>query len=347
MTAPSGNPIVDAIRGGTAPERVRAAAARGALPVPRGTLVHLFVELLQDEIETIREAAQESLDGLGTEDINEALLDEDCPSEALLYFSKRAAREEALAERIAFHANTPVAAMTVLAAIGNASVVDLVLTNEERLLRQPGLLEKMMLNPALAPNQRGKLLELLDRAAKLAEKDAELTAEDDGAEESVEEEEDLEEVAKLLDVDVGDLLSVSEILGAEELEASEDPEIRSAFQRIVAMNTAKKAVLAMKGGREERLILVRDTNKVVALGVLKNPRITDTEVEGIAMMRNVNDEVLRVVGTTTGLGQELQGDPRADSTTQGRRRRSRDQLHPEIAEKGTSSIWPAAARSRS
>ena len=47
---------------------------------------------------------------------------------------------------------------------------------------------------------------------------------------------------------------------------------------------------------EERTILVRDTNKVVALSVLKNPRITEQEVESIAAMRNVSDEVLRAVG---------------------------------------------------
>jgi hypothetical protein len=52
----------------------------------------------------------------------------------------------------------------------------------------------------------------------------------------------------------------------------------------------------MKGGREERIILVRDTNKVVSLSVLKNPRITEGEVEMIAATRNVSDEILRNVG---------------------------------------------------
>jgi hypothetical protein len=41
---------------------------------------------------------------------------------------------------------------------------------------------------------------------------------------------------------------------------------------------------------------VRDTNKVVSLSVLKNPRITDAEVESIAAMRSVSDEILRNVG---------------------------------------------------
>ena len=297
MSASTENPIVDAIRAGTAPEHVRAAAARGALPIPRATLVQLFVRLLKDETETIRNDAQNSLDALGTEEITDALGDEACPAEALLFFSKRAAREEALAEHIAFHANTPVTALTVLAAKGNTAVVDLVLTNEERLLRQPGLLEKMMLNPALAQNQRGRLLELLDRAAKIA---AATETESDPTDDSVEEaeQESAEEIALLLDLDVGELLSASEILGAEELESSDDPVIRDAFQRIVRLNAAQKAVLALKGGREERRILVHDTNKVVSMGVIRNPRINEDEVERIAQMRNVSDDVLRLVGTT-------------------------------------------------
>jgi hypothetical protein len=53
--------------------------------------------------------------------------------------------------------------------------------------------------------------------------------------------------------------------------------------------------LAMKGDREARGILVRDSNKVVCSAVVKNPRITEQEVENIASMRTVADEVLRII----------------------------------------------------
>jgi hypothetical protein len=299
MSTSSGNPIVDAIRAGTAPQHVRAAAARGALPVPRATLIQLMVELLNDDVESIGLDARNSLDGLETDEIADALRDEDCPSQVLIYFSKQAAHEPLLAECVAFHPSEPTGAVTVLAALGNSAVLDLVLTNEELLLQHSGLLEKMMNNPALGPNQRGRLLELLARVAKIAvDETLEDGQEEASAEQPFEDEDDLEEVARLLEIDVGELLSASEILGAEELEASEDAEIRNAFQRIIRMNTAQKAILAMKGGREERTILIRDTNKVVSMGVLKNPRITDVEVESIAKMRNVNEEVLRLVGNT-------------------------------------------------
>jgi hypothetical protein len=51
----------------------------------------------------------------------------------------------------------------------------------------------------------------------------------------------------------------------------------------------------MKGDREARGILIRDSNKVVCSAVVKNPRITEQEIENIAAMRTVADEVLRII----------------------------------------------------
>jgi hypothetical protein len=289
--------IVESILSGHAPPHVRAAAARGALPLPRATLVRIFVALRQDDDEGVRAAAEASLGQLDAKAIEEVLAAADCSGDVLGYFAPRAARETGLAERIVFNRETPRSAMLTLAAKGNAPVIELVLTNQERLLSEPEVLELLIVNPMLRADQRGRILELLDRAAKLKEQ---ATAKSAGAEtrdaEEVEEV-DAEEMARLLDVDVGELLSASEILGAEELEASEDVELRSAFQRILNLTTAQKAILAMKGGREERQILIRDTNRVVALGVLKNGRITDDEIETIARMRNVTDVVLQTLGT--------------------------------------------------
>jgi hypothetical protein len=63
------------------------------------------------------------------------------------------------------------------------------------------------------------------------------------------------------------------------------------------LSTAQKAILAIKGGREERSILIRDTNRLVALAVLKNPRLPEGEIESIAGMRNVHEAVLRYIGS--------------------------------------------------
>jgi hypothetical protein len=54
----------------------------------------------------------------------------------------------------------------------------------------------------------------------------------------------------------------------------------------------------MKGTREERSILIRDPNKIVAVAVLSCPKMTETEVESIAKMASVSDEILRIIAST-------------------------------------------------
>ena len=51
----------------------------------------------------------------------------------------------------------------------------------------------------------------------------------------------------------------------------------------------------MKGTKEERSILVRDSTKLVALAVLESPKITDAEVEKFASQKNVLEAVLRQI----------------------------------------------------
>jgi hypothetical protein len=67
------------------------------------------------------------------------------------------------------------------------------------------------------------------------------------------------------------------------------------FQKIQTLSVSERIQLAMKGGREIRGILVKDSNKEVMLSVLENQRITDTEIEMIARSRSVPEEALRRV----------------------------------------------------
>jgi hypothetical protein len=54
----------------------------------------------------------------------------------------------------------------------------------------------------------------------------------------------------------------------------------------------------LKGTREQRAVLIRDPNRVVAAAVLSSPKLSDTEVEAFARMANVSEDVLRTIGTT-------------------------------------------------
>jgi hypothetical protein len=89
---------------------------------------------------------------------------------------------------------------------------------------------------------------------------------------------------------------VNKILG--EL-SSEDDEISgervSMINRILRMGMKDRVKLAMKGDREARNILIRDPNRIVAQAVIQNARITEQEVEKIAAMRSVPEDVLRQI----------------------------------------------------
>jgi len=58
--------------------------------------------------------------------------------------------------------------------------------------------------------------------------------------------------------------------------------------------------LAMKGTREQRAALVRDSNKLVAAAVLSSPKLTESEVEAFTKMGNVSEDVLRTIGMNRG-----------------------------------------------
>jgi hypothetical protein len=84
--------------------------------------------------------------------------------------------------------------------------------------------------------------------------------------------------------------------GDESGDGSDDE--RSALERIASMTVPQRVALAMKGTREERAILIRDPNKMVSVAVISSPRLTESEVEGIARMANVSDEILRIIAQT-------------------------------------------------
>jgi hypothetical protein len=62
-----------------------------------------------------------------------------------------------------------------------------------------------------------------------------------------------------------------------------------------AMTVPQRLKLAMKGSREQRAVLVRDPNRMIAAAVLSSPKLAETEVEAFARMANVSEDVLRTI----------------------------------------------------
>ena len=70
-------------------------------------------------------------------------------------------------------------------------------------------------------------------------------------------------------------------------------------QIIHKMTPSQKIKLALTGAKDARGILIRESSKIIALGVLANPRITIGEVEFFAKSTNLNEDVIRKIGTNS------------------------------------------------
>ena len=84
----------------------------------------------------------------------------------------------------------------------------------------------------------------------------------------------------------------------EEAAAAAEPDAvvrQTLMQKLAHMNVVQRLTLALKGGRTERMTLIRDPNKLVQRCVLQSPRLTDTEVEAFASMTNLTGEILRAI----------------------------------------------------
>ena len=93
-------------------------------------------------------------------------------------------------------------------------------------------------------------------------------------------------------------LPLIEAVVAPDRGTSDDDARKSATQLISDMGFTDRLKAAVKGSREMRAILIRDTNKMIAAAVLSSPRLSEQEVEGFARMPNVSEDVLRIIGAT-------------------------------------------------
>jgi hypothetical protein len=69
---------------------------------------------------------------------------------------------------------------------------------------------------------------------------------------------------------------------------------------ISSLPVLERMKLAMKGTREQRATLVRDSNKLVAAAVLSSPKVNESEIETFTKMGNVSEDVLRIIGQNRG-----------------------------------------------
>ncbi len=69
------------------------------------------------------------------------------------------------------------------------------------------------------------------------------------------------------------------------------------LQKLARMRVIERVQLALKGDREQRMILIRDPCRIVQRAVLQSPHLSDREVEAFSAMASLNEEILRLIAT--------------------------------------------------
>lgn len=282
--------LVALLRSGSAPHEIRNFAARGLLPLePEDALRALLAVVHDPDAETAS--------------IARATLRAESP-DRLAAFAKRAkplpfeldvlARESEdpfVLEEVVRSRDVEESTLLHLAQTATGRPQEALIANQSRLLAQPALVAALLANPALTAEGRRlvaefreEFVEKVRRRPPAGEPVAEEGAGSRSDEEALPDEEDLGDEPD----------PTAETASNPEASFADDSLfIGAVYRRIALMTVHEKIDLAYKGSREERRILIGDTNKLIGLAVLKSRALTDTEVEGFAAMRNLDEELFR------------------------------------------------------
>lgn len=139
-----------------------------------------------------------------------------------------------------------------------AAVLESLLENQVRLIAFPEIMERMEANPECNTYIRGRIKELRDFYLQPQ------------AAEAISEAEVIEELTTV----VAEEKKQDPQLDAEQAKE----EMLTALQRINRMGVSERVRLALTGNKTERLVLIKDSNRLVQLAVLESPRLADDEV---------------------------------------------------------------------
>jgi hypothetical protein len=301
--------VLSKLKEGNAPLNVRQSAARGVLPVGQEELLGILVYLQNDPEEEIRETARQTLIDEYSDNLLLTIAESvTAPVEVLEYFGQPPLRSPELLEALIQNRSTPDSTIASLAGQVDSKLMEVILINLMRLLRSPFILEALETNPGQTPDITRRLREIREEFFEKRNNFIPIhrTRAEEKALAAQETEEALDETTAMTiyseelrageDATSATLESLKDD-GFESFDEMGEDERLSTIQRIARMTVSERVQTALKGNREERIILIRDANRIVASAVLDSPKLTDSEVEAIALMKNVSEEVLRVVGT--------------------------------------------------
>lgn len=332
----SDNPVVKAVIHGTAPRPAQVAAARGILPLPADDLLEVLVAFAMSDDAELSGHAKQTIRTHDVDTLNGLVQSDRTPVHVLSFLATVNELPRKVLESIITNSRTPVTTVVKVAGeTKSAELLDAISLNQQLLIQAPALIDAILKNPNRSSEADRRVAETkreffekergqqqiadelraqgkeaaaefvesidlengnlsLDDAAFLAEHILIPDSETDDAWLALDYLEEIyEETAEQREA------IANKILGEFKSEEMDLPSERiSIVHRIMKMGMKDRTKLAMKGDRESRNILIRDPNRIVAQAVMTNPRITEQEVEKIAAMRAITEDILRQIAVS-------------------------------------------------
>lgn len=284
-----------------APERAKAAAARGLVPVKGAELVALLLQLAADPNENVAAGARGTLDGLPPSAI-EAACEAPLHAAFLDKLADRIERDADLVERLVANAATASATVARIARMAPDRVCERIALNEQRVLAAPEIVEALYKNRNARASTIDRLIDLCVRNGVRVEGIPTFDAHAEALNGQLipEPPDEIDEVlpgdlafgAALAHDDDEDAIDRDEVEGNEEVKEKFKP----LSMAISEMSLQDKLRMTLVGNAAARAILVRDSNKMVSLAAVQSPMMTEAEATGIAHSRQIGEDILRFIG---------------------------------------------------
>jgi hypothetical protein len=292
----------------TAPPKLQELAARGVAPGIRpGELILLLGHFADSADPGLATTAQKTLSAL-PEPVLTGAIGTPLPALAIHHLAVRYHERIDVLDRLLAMPEVDIDTILEVAKVCGEKASELLATNEDRLLKNPRLIEVLYLNKNTRMSTADRMVELAVRnhveVNLPAWKEAAIAIQSELVMESGDE-------PSPDDLLFRETLHVGEMLkqqgddiedAVEELDA--DGNVRQSvkekyvplYQRIMVMTNTQKIRLAQMGTPEELLILIGDASPLVSLAAAKSPNINDAVVEQVAKRKNISTEVLSSIG---------------------------------------------------
>ncbi|MDJ0834914.1 MAG: hypothetical protein QNK37_00275 [Acidobacteriota bacterium] len=307
--------ILERIRSGNIPDHALGALARGMVPI-EGEIMIEALFLVCEKDPGLLEDARTTFDGLPDGLKKTFFQNREIEADINAFYLKGFSLPVEVKSAIILNPMTPAVAIAEAAPGLESVLLDLAVNNQVKILEEPAIIDRLRLNPALSINQKQKLDEygrLLLKAKIAPAEELEGLSTKEIEEQAIA---DAREFVAAFGKESGPMKKTSMMDTARAKPAAkEEPKVEappsespkpgapvkkeklSILEQLASMSVPQKVQAAIKGDREVRSTLIRDSNKLVCCAVIKSPRITESEVEFYSNLRNVQTDVLRLIAS--------------------------------------------------